>query len=381
MAVVGGGFVGLAAAWWLARAGRRPMVLEAEGLAGRASGRNAGFLLTGSGVPLARRPPGPARERELALWHRSRENRDLLRAELLAPGRADCEVLAEGSWIAALGDGDGGGGGGAAELEESAELLRQEGFDLEWRDARAARAAAGSPRLAGAIHQPGDLGLDPVRLCRELARLGGFEVRTGFRVRGIESAGDRIRLASDAGEVIAERVVLALNAYAPALVPHLAAAVRPVRGQMLATEPGPRSLAGVWFIDDGFEYLRQLADGTVLVGGGRQVAREEEVGYLESPTATVQGALEGFLRSTFPAFSGRRVRHRWAGTMAFTDDALPRLGVVPHRPGASYAAGFSGHGLSLGFVAGRWLARHAAGEEPPPLFPSPTAERVVGNAG
>ena len=48
--------------------------------------------------------------------------------------------------------------------------------------------------------------------------------------------------------------------------------------------------------------------------------------------------------------------HRWGGIMAFTDDGLPRTGGVPGVPGATYAAGFNGHGMSLGFAMGRALA-------------------------
>jgi glycine/D-amino acid oxidase-like deaminating enzyme len=373
VAVVGGGFVGLSTAWWLARLGRRPVVLEAEGLAGRASGRNAGFLITGTPEPLVRRPPGPGRDRALALWRVSRDNRELLRAELLDPGIVDCDFSPEGSWIAAL-----AGTGQRDELADSCELLRGEGFEVEWHDAVAARAASGSPRVEGAIHQPRDGGLDPVRLCRELARSGGFEVRTGFRVQALEAAGERIHLVSDAGEVLARRVVLALNAYAPTLIPQLAVEIQPVRGQMLATEPGERLLRGVWHLNGGFEYARELADGTLLLGGSRHVARQVEVGYLESPTATVQGALEAFLRDTFPRLAGRGVRHRWAGTMAFTDDLLPRIAAVPHLPGALYAAGFSGHGMCLGFATGRWLARRTAGEDLPELFPRPVPDATAG---
>lgn len=365
--VVGGGFVGLSAAWWLARQGRRALLLEAGALAGRASGRNSGALLTGSHRLLAGAAGGGDERRRaasLALWAASRENRELLRRELLDPGRIDCDFLPEGSWIAAL------EGGQEEELSTTFEVLRAEGFDLEWRGAAAAREASGSPRVGGAIHQARDGGVDPVKLCRGLAADGGFEVRTGFRVREVEPAGERVRLVSEAGAVLAERAVFALNAYAPRLLPPIARLVRPVRGQMLATGPGERFLSGIWSLDGGFEYARQLADGTLLLGGKRTVAVDVEIGYLETPTATVQGALDRFVDDTFPRLAGRPVRHRWAGTMAFTEDGLPAVGEVPGLPCAVYAAGFSGHGMSLGFAAGRHLARSAWGEADPGDFPA-----------
>jgi len=365
VAVVGGGIVGLSTAYWLGRAGKRVAVLEAGGLACRASGRNAGFLMTGTPEPYAELAGAIGEGAARRLWEVSAENRELLRSELLDAGRIDCDFRPEGSWIAAV--------AGDARQEEglraSAERLAALGFDLEWREAAEVRRASGSDRLGGAIFQPRDGGLQPVRLCRGLARLSGAQVRTGFAVRELAPAGDRVRLAGEAGAILAGRVVLAVNAYAGALLPHLASAVRPMRGQMLATAPGARDLPGVWYINEGYEYVRQLGDGTVVLGGCRWAARDVEVGTAETPTATVQGALERFLADAFPRFAGRPVRQRWAGTMAFTDDGLPRIGEVPGIPAALYAAGFNGHGMSLGFATGRYLARRLLGETAEPLFP------------
>lgn len=362
-AVVGGGLVGLSTAYWLARAGHRVTVLEAGNLAGRASGRNAGFLLTGSAEPFVTLAKAVGEEAALGFWRLSRENRDLLRAELLDPGLVECEFVAEGSWIAALDDDEQVG-----LLRASAERLEAAGFELRWVEGEELRRASGSKRLGGALHQPRDGGLDPVALARGIATAGGFEVRTGLRIRGLEPCSEGIRLTADGGDLVARRLVVAVNAYAPALLPHLAGTVRPVRGQMLATAPGPRPLSGVWYIDDGFQYLRQLPDGTVLLGGCRQVALEEEVGFREEPNPKVQAELDRFLEDAFPGLAGREVVRRWAGIMAFTDEGLPRVGEVPDIPGAFFAAGLSGHGLSLGFALGRHLARCAAGEaEPSPV--------------
>jgi glycine/D-amino acid oxidase-like deaminating enzyme len=54
--------------------------------------------------------------------------------------------------------------------------------------------------------------------------------------------------------------------------------------------------------------------------------------------------------------------------MAFTPDGLPAIGAVPGIPAALYAAGMNGHGMSLGFATGRYLARRVCGEDLPPLF-------------
>ncbi|MFL6194876.1 MAG: NAD(P)/FAD-dependent oxidoreductase [Thermoanaerobaculia bacterium] len=367
--VVGAGIVGLSTAYWLAQAGDRPVLLDADGVAAHASGRNAGFMMTGTAEPytaLVRNIGEPAARR---LWELSSENREMLRGELIEPGRIDCEFTPEGGWITALA----GHEEQERELRESCEQLDRIGLGFQWREAAEVRRAAGSDHLGGALFQPRDGGLDPARLCRGIARLvaeGGGQVRTGVRVRRLEPEGGRIRIVTDGGHLLAERVALALNAYAPTLLPHLQGKILPVRGQMLATAPGARDLPGVWYVNDGYEYLRQLPDGTLVLGGCRWAARATEVGYEETPTAKVQGALDAFLREAFPRFADRPVVHRWAGIMAFTSDGLPRTGEVPGVPGAVYAAGFNGHGMSLGFASGRWLAGRVAGKEAGPLFPA-----------
>jgi gamma-glutamylputrescine oxidase len=366
--IVGAGIVGLSAAYWLTRAGRRPLVVDADGIASHASGRNAGYLMTGTAEPYTRLVQEIGEASAFRLWELSSENRELLRGELLDSGKVECEFTPEGGWIAALAEHP----EQERELRESGERLAALGLAVDWREAAEVRRASGGDRLGGALFQPRDGGLDPARLCRGIARLvvaAGGELRTGTCVRRLEPEGDRVRVVTDGGHLLAERVVLALNAYAPALIPQLHGAIRPIRGQMLATAPGSRDLQGVWYVNDGYEYFRQLADGTLVLGGCRRLARDTEVGFEETPTAKVQGALEGFLREAFPGLACRPVRHRWAGIMAFTADGLPKSGEVPGVPGAIYAAGFNGHGMSLGFATGKWLAGRVAGEGPETLFP------------
>lgn len=365
--VIGGGFVGLSAAYWLTRMGRRPLLIEAGHLAGRASGRNAGFLQTGSPMPYVRLEEriGPAAAR--AFWEVTRESRELLRSELLDSGRVACDFQDDGSWLAIV-----GGGEEEGELRASGERLRSLGFDVEWYEGDAVRAASGSPRITAALRLPRDGGLDPVLLCRGIAEVGGFPVRTGAWVHRLEPHGERVKVFADGGNVVAERVVVALNAYAAALLPWLAKEIRPVRGQMVATEPVAPLIHGAWYLNHGFEYVRQARDGSVIVGGGRRASRASETGFLEFPTAAVQGALERFVQDAYPTLAECSFERRWAGVMAFTDDGMPRVGRAPGMPGVVYAAGFNGHGMSLGFVTGRHLARLALDETDEPLLPPPS---------
>ena len=69
LAVVGGGIVGASCAYFLARAGLNPLLLEREHLAWGASGRNAGFIWLGlrpAGIQLELAKAGAALYPEIA---------------------------------------------------------------------------------------------------------------------------------------------------------------------------------------------------------------------------------------------------------------------------------------------------------------------------
>ena len=94
--VIGAGVAGVATAYWLAREGARPLVLEARTIAEAASGRNAGFLLAGVAenfLVASRRYGEP---NALRIWRFTRRNQELVR-ELVARHRIDCDLRWHGS--------------------------------------------------------------------------------------------------------------------------------------------------------------------------------------------------------------------------------------------------------------------------------------------
>jgi glycine/D-amino acid oxidase-like deaminating enzyme len=128
----------------------------------------------------------------------------------------------------------------------------------------------------------------------------------------------------------------------------------------------------------GYEYFRQLPDGSFLLGGGRGHYPELEVGYDEVPTAWVQATLEEFLQKHFPdVVKAAPIVRRWAGIMGFAVDGLPLVGRLPEVPGQFhpihqpivpapvfqpgspppatqseiyYAVGLTGHGMGWGLI-------------------------------
>jgi gamma-glutamylputrescine oxidase len=172
-----------------------------------------------------------------------------------------------------------------------------------------------------------------------------------------DRADGRIVVETSRGAVNARRVVLATNAWAPLLLDVLGDRIRPVRGQVLATEPAPPAFKRAMSANEGYEYWSQRSDGTIVLGGARWAVPDRDEGYYaEELNPTIRGALEQFLRESFPALAGVPVARRWNGIMGFSRDGYPFIGPVPGRPRLLVAAGYTGHGGPYFALAGRCLA-------------------------
>ncbi|HYE58868.1 MAG TPA: FAD-binding oxidoreductase [Rhodothermales bacterium] len=355
VAVVGGGIAGVSTAYWLRRLrpNARVALVEGHRLAHGASGRNAGFLLQGAGSDYALDVARHGRETARRLWALTRENRDSLLAEL-DPAAFTFEPA--GSLVAAGTPEEG------ARLRTAVPMMRADGYPAAYlTPADLHRRIKGQGFFGGLYVTTGGT-LDPAALVRHIAARSEATVLEHHLVSDVHHWGKRLVLETRERRVVADRVVFALNAYAPLLLPSLAAYVRPVRAQMLATERMlPRWLSQPVYSHDGFFYIRQHPSGHVLVGGARHLHEAHEVGHDDATTGALQADLEAYLQQHFPHTQGVKVERRWSGVMGFSPDGLPVVGTVPGSDGALFACGFTGHGMAYGFRVGRMLAELALG--------------------
>jgi gamma-glutamylputrescine oxidase len=349
VAVVGGGITGVSLLQWLGGAGLRAILLERAHLAAGASGRNAGFLLAGVAANYAIAARTYGRETARAVWELTLDNHRRL-AEALAGG--GCGYARTGSWTLAASAEE------AASLQEAATMLAEDLLPGVWMGA----PEVPSESLGGLLN-PADGEIDPVRAVHALAITAPpGSIFEGVEVTAIDDGG----VSTGMGDVEAGAVVLATNAYTALLQPGVP--VRPVRAQMLATDPAPHVMNRPTYAGWGFQYWRQTADGRVLLGGFRDRALEAEVGYDATPTDQVQGHLDAHLGALGV---DAEVSHRWAGIMGFTPDELPLVGPVPGRAGLHVCGGYSGHGLGFAFNAARLLVDHLAGAGSIPAWLDP----------
>lgn len=367
--VVGAGVLGACTALWLARTGARPLVIDREGPAAGASGRNGGLLIAGTAEAYPEAVARLGRETARAIFALTVEGFSLLRS-LVDELPIDCELRAAGNLGFALDHGQ------FERYAAAVELLRADGFAAELLDRAAAQelvAAPLGPEIVGAKFNPAGATLHSARLIRGLLAAAvehGASLSWGARATGFAADGAGLHIDTDRGPVRAGAAIVAANAWLGDLIPELAALVTPVRGQALVTAPVAPLLAqgfGASITPTG-EYGQQRPDGRVVFGGFRASAPGRDVAVREvAPSEVVQSAIDAGLARLFPSLAGVPVERRWAGTMAFTPDYLPVAGRLGELP-VWYAGGFSGHGMPFSAPLGRALAEAALGGAAPPAL-------------
>jgi gamma-glutamylputrescine oxidase len=371
VAVVGGGVIGCSTAYWLRRLqpSLQIAIVDAGRIASGASGRNAGFLLQGTSQDYQAdlEEYGPDRARRL--WQFTRENRDLILSEL---DHRAFDAEASGSLTVAGSEKE------DERLRTAVSRMRADGAPVAYIPPAETNRRLTSRGFFGGLYVPSGAMLNPVRFVRHIARASGADLLEGYQVISAELEEFRVRLETPVRCIRSRQTIFALNAYLPRLFPELGKYVRPVRAQMLATEPMlPRWLHIPAYSHEGFYYIRQTKAGVLLLGGARHLHVEEEVGYEDHTTHVLQADLETYLHEYFPQARGLRIQQRWSGVMGFSPDGLPVVGAVPGLPGNFWTAGFTGHGMGYGFRFGRLMAELALGYDWPEGHDLFTAERFA----
>ncbi len=361
--VVGGGMLGASAAYHLARAGMRPLVIEANSPAWGASGRNAGMALAGLGgcFPRVTKLVQEAGGRSvLDYTMRSLDMLEAWDAELpggiewdrfgsldLATDEAEERLIRHTAWLQA-GEGLEVRIVSGAELDDLAPGLAPDGV----------RAAKWTPQ---------DAQLNPFRLCHALldaVRAAGGTVVTGVRVERILATSGRVSgLATSHGEVSTGAILLAANAWTPALAPHLAANLTPIRETVCVTEILPFSIGRPSFeTNQSNEYWRQMRTGEVVIGGFAVSDEGMGIGsYSMRVRPGVPARVAGLIAALHPRLADARIVRCWAGLLDFASLEMPMAGPLPAEdgtplPGAYVGAGLTGHGHPYAPVLGLLLA-------------------------
>jgi len=216
-----------------------------------------------------------------------------------------------------------------------------------------------SDRLIAATYSPLDGNVNPMRLNQayiHAAKKKGVTFRFYCPVTGILRQNGRFVVQTDTETFTSNRLVLAAGVWTPELARHLDVhvPVRPVRGQILVTEPVPR------FLRHTVTGVRQTVNGEVLIGYSK-----EEAGFNRDTTWDIIGETARFGIKIVPVLQRLRLVRAFSGLRAMPQDGLPILGPVENVPGLYIAVMHSG--VTLSPIAGMLMSELLAGE--PLSFP------------
>jgi glycine/D-amino acid oxidase-like deaminating enzyme len=352
--VIGGGLVGSAIAYGLAREGLKPALIDEGDVAFRASRGNFGLVWVqskGLGAPHYQR------------WTRlSSEEWPSLSAELKERIGVDVGHERPGGVHLCLSD---------AEFEERRarmERMRAEagnfGFEYRMLDPEELRGMLPGigPAVVGASWTGYDGHANSLNLLHALHRgfigLGGTYIPN----RTVDYAGvapNDFRLGSGGDEISAPKIVLAAGLGNAKLAPlfGLSAPVRPQRGQILVTERAGR------VFEMPTTTVRQTIEGGIMIGDSM-----EDVGFDTSQRPDVMRAMAERAVRSFPWLAELQVVRAWAALRVMPPDGTPIYDESEKFPGAFTANCHSGVTLA-GAHANAFAPMVAAGALAPELAP------------
>lgn len=361
VAIVGGGYTGMAAALRLVEHGAHVALLEASFCGWGASSRNQGMLTpTIGGSPQVLATVYRRRAGELMRFADTAVHETERTIERLG---IDCDYEPVGNLCVALSPGQ------LRMSERIARFLQRAGGEVEF----VTRDEFGLPELflggifekAGGMMNPGKF----ARGLRDALKATSARVYEESPVEAIEPRADGVTLRTPRGVIRADRVLLATNAWTRELDAAPPRIVAPVWVTAVETEPlsdeqieglGWTSRAGMYTQHVILEGYRLTARKTINFTTRLVQAPRGGVTTRKPEQRVIDDLTRGF-HDRFPTLRDVRPERAWGGWIAMTPSWLPVAGEASER--VLYACGYNGHGLAQAPYIGSLIADRLAGHE------------------
>ncbi|MDP9810850.1 glycine/D-amino acid oxidase-like deaminating enzyme [Rhizobium tibeticum] len=397
--IIGGGIVGIFAAYYLARRGLKVALVEKGRIGAEQSSRNWGWC---------RQQNRDARElpmatKSLDLWEsfaaETGEDTGFRRCGLFYLSNSDEELAGWARWR---------------------DFARTAGVTTHMLDSVEAteRGRATGKPWKGGVFSPTDGTADPASAAPAVAaatlKLGGT-IHQSCAARGIETEGGRVcGVVTEHGTIRTKIAVLAGGAWASSFCHQLGIRFpqASIRSSILSVSPGATGLPDA--LHTAAVSVTRRGDGgytLAISGGGRVDLTPQQLRFaphflpmfVRRWRSLAPGGLQGIrsghetlarwrldaptpmermrildpaidkrtIRTThlralelLPALKNTKITAAWAGYVDSTPDGVPGIGEIATVPGFILAAGFSGHGFGIGPGAGHLIADIVTGDEP-----------------
>ncbi|UWU14758.1 FAD-binding oxidoreductase [Rhizobium sullae] len=355
VAIVGGGYTGLQAAYNLANAGVSVTLIDACRFGDGASGRNGGQLGTGQ-------RSWPEELEEKIGYERSKALFDLAEAskkhllDFASEHQIDIEFMP--------------GQMNVSHKErykryyyENAEIaaLRYDYPHLRFMDREETQERLGSKRYYCGVRDTGTGHIHPLKLLIGLARVAanaGAQIFEMTKATAIRQGSGKVTIETPKGTITAGRALIACNGYIGNLEPVTASHVMPIRSFIGATVPldkYPAVLPGGEAVADSrfvVRYFRKSKDGRLLFGG-----REA---YTADNPREISEHIRRQIAEIYPDLKDIKITHAWGGSVGITMPRQPFVREV--MPGVTSIGGYSGHGVMLSNYCGKLYAETVLGK-------------------
>ena len=358
VAIIGGGFTGVASAVELAERGLKLAIIESHKIGWGATGRNGGQVtgsLSGDEAMRKQMRNSLGSEVDDFIWHLRWRGHQIIESRVAKYGIA-CD-LKHGHLHAAMKPAH------MRELEAAyAEAERRGmGNEVTLLDAAGVQSHLASELYCGALKNRRNMHLHPLNLCIGEARAAqslGALIFEHSEVLEIVH-GPRPAVVTAGGRIEASQVLLAGDVYHKLERKKLKGLIFPAMGGIVATAPlgerakdiNPQDLA-VYDCRFVLDYYRLTADGRLLFGGG--------CNYSGRDSRDIAAELRPAIERTFPQLEGVAIDFQWSCAMGIVVNRIPQLGKLSDH--VWYCQGYSGHGIATSHIMGEIMAKAITGD-------------------
>ena len=396
--VIGGGVIGICAAYYLLKEGRQVTVLERDEVCSGASFGNSGLIVPSHSTPLPSpgvigralkwmlKPESPFyikprfspslvswlwRFRAAATESRMRDAIRVLLAmskesvglfeELIGQEKLDCDYRRNGLFMLYRTE------DGFRHGVEEARVLEEEGLSIRALNGSEVNGMEPGVRsdLAGGVYYEENANLSPAEFVHGLARRvveNGGTITEGAEVVGFEVSGDRVvQVRTTQGDFQPEHVVLAAGSWSPGLAHNLRfnLPVQPAKGYSVTFDsPEPRLTYPM--------ILSEAMVGVNRMGSQMRIAGTLEMAGLDLSINTrrvnaVIGSVADYLVGDKDSFKNENA---WSGLRPVTPDGVPVVGRPSSCENLVVATGHATMGMTLGPATGKLVAQIVCGQSP-----------------
>ena len=232
----------------------------------------------------------------------------------------------------------------------------------------------GSKKFIDGYYSPIGGSLQPALLVRGLKKTAenkGIKIFEKSAVISYNGAKDIIAKTKK-GSINCKKLIIAMNAWTPTLLPFLSRSVILVSSDMIITESIKDKLHdmglnnGLAILDSNLftHYCRTTPDGKIILGkGGNTFSfRNKVIDSFDGPS-TIEKFLKKSFKSFYPSLSKVKISKSWNGPSERTKTGFPFFGYHPNNQNISYAFGYSGNGVLTCYVGGEILSSMALEEQ------------------